>query len=88
MSSEALRSHIVGSTLILLLMLVRLVARIVAREDRFAVSFDREELFAANDRTFTGAGMVGLWTKSDSITWFESNRGQASRLPRLIRNET
>jgi hypothetical protein len=45
---------------------------IVARGDRFTISFDGQELFTANDRTFTGAGRVGLWTKSDSIIWFES----------------
>ena len=45
---------------------------IVAKGDRFAVSFDGHELFTADDSTFTGAGRIGLWTKSDSITWFES----------------
>jgi hypothetical protein len=44
---------------------------IVAKKDRFTISFDGQELFTANDRTFTGAGRIGLWTKSDSITWFE-----------------
>jgi hypothetical protein len=45
---------------------------IVARGDRFAISFDGRELFTANDRTFAGPGRIGLWTKSDSITWFEN----------------
>jgi hypothetical protein len=45
---------------------------IVAKEDRFAISFDGRELFTANDRTFPAAGRVGVWTKSDSITWFEN----------------
>jgi hypothetical protein len=45
---------------------------IVAKGDRFTVSFDGQELFTANDNTFTRAGKVGLWTKSDSVTWFES----------------
>jgi hypothetical protein len=44
---------------------------IVAKGDRFAISFDGRELFTANDRTFTATGRIGLWTKSDSITWFE-----------------
>ena len=45
---------------------------ILAKGGRFTISFDGKELFTANDRTFTGAGRIGLWTKSDSITWFES----------------
>ena len=45
---------------------------IVARGSRFTIAFDGRALFTANDSTFTGAGKVGVWTKSDSITWFES----------------
>jgi hypothetical protein len=45
---------------------------IVANKDRFTISFDGHELFAATDGTFPEAGRVGLWTKADSITWFES----------------
>jgi hypothetical protein len=46
--------------------------RIVANGSRFAISFDGNELFTATDGTFPGAGKAGLWTKADSITWFES----------------
>jgi hypothetical protein len=45
---------------------------IVAKADHFTITFDGQELFAANDRTFAAAGRIGLWTKSDSITWFEN----------------
>lgn len=45
---------------------------IVARGSRFTIAFDGRELFTANDSTFTGAGKAGVWTKADSITWFES----------------
>jgi hypothetical protein len=38
--------------------------------DRFAVSFDGAELFAASDRSITQAGKVALWTKADSVTRF------------------
>lgn len=48
------------------------VLGIVGKGDRFTISFDGQELFTANDITFPAAGRVGLWTKSDSITWFES----------------
>ena len=47
------------------------VLGLVAKGDRFTVSLDGRELFTATDRTFAGAGRVGFWTKSDSVTWFE-----------------
>jgi hypothetical protein len=28
-------------------------------------------LFEADDDTFDSAGRVGLWTKADSVTWFD-----------------
>lgn len=37
----------------------------------FTVSFDGEELFEVEDRTFTESGGVGLWTKADSVTLFD-----------------
>jgi hypothetical protein len=46
---------------------------IAARDDRLTVSFDGRELFVATDRRFPGPpGKVGLWTRADSMTWFES----------------
>jgi hypothetical protein len=45
---------------------------IAARDDRFIILFDGRELFGATDATLAGAGRVGLWTKADSVTWFES----------------
>ena len=39
--------------------------------DRFVVALDGKELFRATDRTFAGAGRVGLWTKADSVTHFD-----------------
>ena len=39
--------------------------------DRLTVSLDGRELFGATDRTFAGAGRVGLWTKADSLTHFD-----------------
>jgi hypothetical protein len=44
---------------------------IAARDDRFIILFDGRELFGATDGTFS-SGRVGLWTKADSVTWFES----------------
>lgn len=38
---------------------------------RFTVYFDERELLEVEDRTFAGAGRVGLWTKADSVTYFD-----------------
>jgi hypothetical protein len=46
---------------------------IAARDDRLTVFFNGRELFVATDRRFPGpAGKVGLWTRADSMTLFES----------------
>jgi hypothetical protein len=37
---------------------------------RFNVVFNGKPLFAVEDATFAEAGMVGLWTKADSVTLF------------------
>ncbi len=37
----------------------------------FSVSFDNQKLFEVEDSTFTGAGKTGLWTKSDSVIYFD-----------------
>ncbi|MBZ5677204.1 MAG: hypothetical protein LAP61_23410 [Acidobacteriia bacterium] len=37
----------------------------------FTVSLDSEKLFDVEDSTFTGAGKTGLWTKSDSVIYFD-----------------
>ena len=44
---------------------------VIARGDRFTILFDGRELFAATDGTLPGPGKIGLWTKADSVTWFE-----------------
>ena len=42
-----------------------------AERDRFVISFDDKELFTATDATFSEPGKVALWTKADSITYFD-----------------
>src|SRR5262245_36254429 len=37
---------------------------------RFTVTFNGRRLFDVEDATFADAGMVGLWTKADSVTAF------------------
>jgi hypothetical protein len=42
-----------------------------AEGDRFTVSFDGKALISAQDGTFPDAGKVALWTKADSVTYFD-----------------
>ena len=37
----------------------------------FQVFFDDKLRFEADDDTFKDAGKVGLWTKADSVTYFD-----------------
>jgi hypothetical protein len=46
--------------------------QVVTKGKRFAVSLNGESLFPVEDETFTGAGKVGLWTKADSVTYFDN----------------
>ena len=39
---------------------------------RFNVIFNGRSLFEVEDATFNAAGMVGLWTKADSVTAFNA----------------
>jgi hypothetical protein len=43
-----------------------------AEGDRFTVSFDGKALISAQDGTFPNAGKVALWTKADSVTYFDT----------------
>jgi hypothetical protein len=43
-----------------------------AESDRFTVTFNGKELFAATDRTIMSPGKVAFWTKADSITRFDA----------------
>jgi hypothetical protein len=40
----------------------------------FTVSIDGQKLFDVEDSTFTGAGKTGLWTKADSVIYFDDFR--------------
>jgi len=43
-----------------------------AEGDRFTVTFDGNALFTAEDKTFVDPGKVALWTKADSVTYFDT----------------
>lgn len=40
----------------------------------FTVFFNGEQVMEVKDGTFAGAGKTGLWTKADSVTWFDDFR--------------
>ena len=43
-----------------------------ARGDRFQVFYDGKQVMDAKDDTFRDAGKVGVWTKADSVTYFDA----------------
>jgi hypothetical protein len=45
--------------------------RVDFRGKEFTVSLDGKRVIEASDDTFTGPGVVGLWTKADSVTLFD-----------------
>ena len=45
--------------------------KLAVKGKHFQVFFDDKLLFEADDDTFKDAGKVGLWTKADSVTYFD-----------------
>jgi hypothetical protein len=48
--------------------------RAVARGDHFEVYWDGKKVLDHHDATFSEGGMVGVWTKADSVTYFDDLR--------------
>ena len=48
--------------------------RVVAVGKLFQVYLNDQQLFEVEDTTFTEPGKVGLWTKADSVTYFDDLR--------------
>ncbi len=42
-----------------------------AQANHFTITFDGKQLFTADDTTFAEGGKVALWTKADSVTFFD-----------------
>jgi hypothetical protein len=42
-----------------------------AKGDRLVVLWNERQIIETNDSTFAEPGRVGLWTKADSVTWFD-----------------
>jgi len=47
------------------------ILKVSFKKSRFEVYFDHRKVFEAEDSTFTQPGKVGLWTKADSVTYFD-----------------
>lgn len=47
------------------------VLKVQFRGSLFSVYFNHRRLFQVVDTSFTGPGRVGLWTKADSVTYFD-----------------
>jgi 3-keto-disaccharide hydrolase len=45
--------------------------RVTAKGNLFGVWLNGQKLYEVEDGTFTEAGKVGLWTKADSVTYFD-----------------
>jgi hypothetical protein len=45
--------------------------RVAAKGNLFTVWLNGQKLYEVEDGTFTEAGKVGLWTKADSVTYFD-----------------
>ena len=46
--------------------------RVDAKGDHFEVSYDGKKVIDATDKSFPDAGKIGLWTKADSVTYFDN----------------
>ena len=45
--------------------------RVTVNGALFTVYLNGQQLYEVEDSSFTEAGKIGLWTKSDSITYFD-----------------
>jgi len=45
--------------------------RVEAGGDHFVVAYDGTKVLDVKDGTFSDAGKVGLWTKADSLVYFD-----------------
>ena len=51
--------------------------RVNARGNLFEVYLGGDKLLEVEDATFAAAGKVGVWTKADSVTYFDDFRVEA-----------
>ncbi len=48
--------------------------RVTARGNLFTVYLNGQKLYEVEDGSFTDAGKIGVWTKADSVTYFDDLR--------------
>jgi len=48
--------------------------KVEAQGDHLLVFWDGQQIMDAHDQTFSQAGKVGVWTKADSVTYFDDLR--------------
>jgi len=53
--------------------------RVDAQSDHFTVFWDGQQVLNVRDQTFSAAGNVGVWTKADSVTYFDDLRVEPLR---------
>lgn len=47
------------------------ILKVSFKKSRFEVYYDHRKVFEVEDSTFTQPGKLGLWTKADSVTYFD-----------------
>lgn len=50
------------------------ILKVTFKGSNFAVYYDHRRILQAQDNSFGGAGSVGLWTKADSVAYFDNFR--------------
>ena len=50
------------------------ILKVSVRGSSFSVYLNHHRILQADDRAFAGPGQVGLWTKGDSVTYFDDFR--------------
>lgn len=53
--------------------------RVAVQGNLFTVYMDDQKLFEVEDSTFEDAGKAGLWTKADSVTYFDDFQIEAAK---------
>jgi hypothetical protein len=47
------------------------ILKVTFKKSRFEVYYDHRKVFEVEDSTFTQPGKLGLWTRADSVTYFD-----------------
>lgn len=53
--------------------------RVVAKGPLFETYLNNDKLFDVEDSTFAGPGQVGVWTKADSVTYFDDLKASVAK---------